>query len=114
MARYVRMVDGKEVEMSPAEIAARQAEEAEALIVRPKDKPLNNWRFKAMIAYLDLDTAIRHALGGIEDPLQRAIAISRYENSAVYHRDDPLLKQMQDAMKLDDATVDAAWLQIAE
>lgn len=81
---------------------------------RAVDRPLNNWRFKAMIAYLDLDTAIRHALGGIEDPLQRAIATSRYENSAVYHRDDPLLKQMQAALKLDDATVDAAWLQIAE
>lgn len=89
-------------------------EDYELTPITPADKPLNNWRFKAMVAYLDLDTAIRHALGGIEDPLQRAIATSRYENSAVYHRDDPLLKQMQAALKLDDATVDDAWLRIAE
>lgn len=80
----------------------------------PADKPLNNWRFKAMIGYLGLDETIRAALGGIEDPLQRAIATSRYENSALYRRDDPLLVQMQAALGLDDATVDAAWLQIAE
>lgn len=75
---------------------------------------LNNWRFKAMIAYLGLDDAIRDALASIPGALERAIATSRYENSAVYHRNDPLLVQMQAAFGLDDATVDAAWLQIAE
>ena len=75
---------------------------------------LNNWRFKAMVAYLGLDETIRAALAAIPDDFQRAIATSRYENSAVYRRDDPMLVQMQAALGLDDATVDAAWLQIAE
>ena len=103
------MAIGKRIDIKTGEVTEFEFEQVPAPI-----PTLNNWRFKAMVAYLDLDTAIRQALGGIEDPLQRAIAISRYENSAVYHRDDPLLKQMQAAMKLDDATVDEAWLRIAE
>ena len=115
MARYVRQVDGKEIPLTAEEIEARQAEEAlAALPPTPADKPLNNWRFKAMVAYLGLDAPIRQALGSIPDDLQRAIAISRYENSALYHRDDALLRQMQAALGLDDETVDAAWMQIAE
>lgn len=91
-----------------------RVEHYELVPVTPADRPLNNWRFKAMVAYLGLDAPIRQALGNIPDDLQRAIAVSRYENSAVYHRDDALLRQMQAALKLDDATIDTAWLQIAE
>lgn len=89
-------------------------EDYEIAPTTPSDKPLNNWRFKAMVAYLGLDASIRQALDSIPDALQRAIATSRYENSAIYHRNDPLLKQMQAALGLKDADIDAAWLQIAE
>jgi len=103
------MAIGKRINAETGEITEFEFEQEIAPL-----PTLNNWRFKAMVAYLGLDDAIRAALASIPDDLQRAIATSRYENSAVYHRNDPLLVQMQAAFGLDDATVDAAWLQIAE
>ena len=103
------MAIGKRIDATTGEITEFEFEQVQAPM-----PTLNNWRFKAMVAYLGLDETIRAGLAAIPDPLQRAIATSRYENSAVYHRNDPMLLQMQAALGLDDATVDSAWLQIAE
>ena len=76
------------------------------------DAPLEAWEFHAMIAYLGKDAAIRTAIDGISDTLERAIALKRYEASRLYHRDDALLARLAGAIGMPDSEIDSAWAQI--
>lgn len=76
----------------------------------PTDYPLLPWQFKAMVIYLGKDTAIRTAIGQISDDLERAAALSRYENASAYVFDDPLLQQMRQAVGMSEEDLSAAWM----
>lgn len=78
----------------------------------PADTPLQPFEFHAMVAYLGRDTDIRTAIAAITDPLQRAVALTRYERATAYHRDDPLLAQIAATIGMTDAEIDSAWTQI--
>lgn len=83
------------------------------------DYRLRTWQFKAMIEVLgdqlgtNLDAAIRTAISGITDPVQRSIAKALYESSDYYERNAPVLAQIAPALGLTDEQIDAAWLTIA-
>lgn len=76
----------------------------------PADYPLRPWQFKAMVLYLNKDTAIRAAIENITDPLQRAVALSRYENATAYNYDDPFLHQMRVAVSMSEQELTDAWM----
>lgn len=76
----------------------------------PADYPLLPWQFKAMVIYLNQDTAIRAAIEAMADPLQKAVARSRYENSSLYRYDDAFLQAMRVAVGMSEEDLTDAWL----
>lgn len=78
----------------------------------PVDYPLEPFEFHAMVAVLGRDAQIRGAIAGIADRVERTVALARYEQSRLYHRDDALLMQVALAIDMADAEIDAAWMQI--
>lgn len=76
----------------------------------PADYPLLPWQFKAMVMYLGKDTDIRAAINMIPDDLQRATAMSRYENASSYVYGDPLMQSMRAAVGLSGQELSDAWM----
>jgi hypothetical protein len=76
----------------------------------PSDFPLLPWQFKAMVMYLDKDAEIQAAIGQIPDDMQRAAAMSRYQNATYYHFGDPLLQSIRVALDMNIETLTEAWL----
>uniref|UniRef100_UPI002622D301 hypothetical protein n=1 Tax=uncultured Maritalea sp. TaxID=757249 RepID=UPI002622D301 len=61
----------------------------------PADSPLEPWQFKALVIFLGKDAKIRAAIAQIPDAMQRAAALSRYDNSPQYRYSDPLVQQIR-------------------
>jgi hypothetical protein len=76
----------------------------------PSDYPLLPWQFKAMVTYLDKDAQIRAAINAMPDALQKAVALSRYENATRYNYGDPFLQSMRVAIGMSEADLSAAWM----
>ena len=76
----------------------------------PNDYPLLPWQFKAMVTYLGKDAEIRAAIGNISGDLQRAAALSRYENATSYRHNDQFLQSMRVAIGMSEADLSAAWM----
>jgi hypothetical protein len=76
----------------------------------PADYPLAPWQFKAMVTYLGKDAEIRTAINAISDALQKAVALSRYENATSYNYSDPFLQSMRAAIGMSEADLSAAWM----
>jgi hypothetical protein len=77
----------------------------------PNDYPLLPWQFKALVVYLGKDVAIRTEINKITDDLQRAKAMSRYENATNYVYNDPLMQSMREAVGLSEQELTTAWMQ---
>lgn len=76
----------------------------------PAKFPLLPWQFKAMVAYLDKDSDIRTAINAISNPLQKAVALSRYENATSYNYGDTFLQNMRGAIGMSETDLSAAWM----
>lgn len=76
----------------------------------PTKFPLLPWQFKAMVAYLGKDAAIRAAINSMSDALQNAVAMSRYENATYYNYEDPFLQSMRVAISMSEEDLSAAWM----
>jgi hypothetical protein len=76
----------------------------------PNDYPLLPWQFKAMVTYLDKDDEIRAAIAAIPDALQKAVALSRYENATSYRHNDAFLQSMRVAIGMSEQTLADAWM----
>lgn len=76
----------------------------------PNDYPLLPWQFKAMVTYLGKDAEIRTAIDAISDALQKAVALSRYENATSYRHDDAFLQSMRVATGMTEQTLADAWM----
>jgi hypothetical protein len=77
----------------------------------PKDYPLTRVQFMAMLDIAGLRATAEAQIDAIEDPVQRAIARSRYENSQVFNRNDPLLVQLVASAGLTAQQIDGYWMQ---
>ena len=63
-----------------------------------------------MVTYLGKDAEIRAAIGNISGDLQRAAALSRYENATSYRHNDQFLQSMRVAIGMSEADLSAAWM----
>lgn len=81
--------------------------------VDPNDYPLKRWEFKAMVDFLGVAEKIVVAISAIPDPLARAKAMARYQESDLYRRDDPMFDQLAPLVGLTPSQIDAAWMLIA-
>lgn len=77
----------------------------------PKDYPLTRVQFMAMLDIAGLLTTAETQIDAISDPVQRAIARSRFENVQTFNRDDPLLVQLAASAGLTSEQVDQYWMQ---
>lgn len=92
------------------EIAAYVEPEPPAPSTDPADYPLLPWQFKALIIYLDKDAEVRAFIGQIEHPLERAAALSRYENASMYEWADPLMQAARAGIGMSEEDLSAAWM----
>lgn len=77
----------------------------------PADYPLQRYQFDAMLDIAGLKPLITPAIASITDPVQRAVAQAKYDDTQVFNRTDPLLNQLAAAAGLTSAQVDAYWMQ---
>ena len=77
----------------------------------PKDYPLTRVQFMAMLDIAGLLTTAETQIDAISDPVQQAIARSRFENVQTFNRDDPLLVQLAASAGLTSEQVDQYWMQ---
>lgn len=98
--------DGSIVEVDADSVFAPLPEPS----TNPDDYPLSPAQFKALVAYLDKDAAIRAAIAQIPDAMQRAWSLSRYENAASYNHGDPFLQSMRVAISMSADDLAAAWM----
>lgn len=104
-----QVIDGVRITITQAEYDALFTPPAPPS-TDPADYPLAPWQFKAMVTYLGKDADIRNAINAISDPLQKAVALSRYENATSYRHNDPFLQSMRVAIGMSEADLSAAWM----
>jgi hypothetical protein len=104
-----QLIDGVRVEITQAEYDALFPP-APPPSTDPNDYPLAPWQFKAMVTYLDKDAEIRAAIAAIPDALQKAVALSRYENATNYRHNDAFLQSMRVAIGMSEQTLADAWM----
>ena len=79
----------------------------------PADYPLNRLQFEAMalalgIGFAQIEQAIDQT--GMTD-FEKGVAKSRLKNATTYNRGHPLIAMLAPAFGIDDAAIDAAWMQ---
>jgi hypothetical protein len=104
-----QVIDGVRVEITQAEYDALFPPPPPPS-TNPADYPLLPWQFKAMVTYLGKDSEIRTAINAISDALQKAVALSRYENATSYNYADPFLQSMRVAIGMSEEDLLAAWM----
>jgi DNA-directed RNA polymerase specialized sigma24 family protein len=104
-----QLIDGVRVEITQAEYDALFPPPPPPS-ADPDDYPLLPWQFKAMVTYLDKDAEIRAAIATIPDALQKAVALSRYENATSYRHNDAFLQSMRVAIGMTEQTLSDAWM----
>ena len=122
LSLLTKKVNGKTVQLSRDESNkvyagwAKATVEAAAAKLDPKNFPLTNIQFHAMVDFLEMDGPVRAVLDAMPKGIQRSMAIKRYENSTSYDRNDPLVAAIaaSDVVALSDADLDAAWMEAKE
>lgn len=82
----------------------------------PEDYPLNRIQFMAMLKMSGKEADVLAALAAMPDSSQdeivaKAVAQSKFENSAEFNRDDPLFAALGSAVGLSDDDIDTLWMQ---
>lgn len=106
MTKVNIMRDGEIIEVDASSVFTPPAPPS----TNPDDYPLSPAQFKALVSYLDKDTAIRAAIAQTADALQRAWLLSRYENAESYNHGDPFLQSMRAAVGMSADDLAAAWM----
>jgi hypothetical protein len=83
----------------------------EPIPVDPLTQPISRVQFKAVLRIAGLYDAVAQAIEAIPDPIQRAVAQTKFEESNSYDRDDPLFTMLAPAIGVTDEQIDALWTQ---
>jgi hypothetical protein len=85
----------------------------------PADYPLEPFQFYAMLEIIgsqsdparDLEAEILAAIDAIPDLNTKAVARAKLKHTSLFHRDNPLFAQIAPTLGMNDAEIDAAWMQ---
>lgn len=83
----------------------------EPVPVDPLTQPISRLQFKAVLRIAGLYDAVAQAIASIPDPVQKAVAQAKFEDSDSYDRDDPLFAMLAPTIGVTDEQIDALWLQ---
>lgn len=86
----------------------------EPIPVDPLTRPISRVQFKAVLRIAGLYDSVAQAIEAIPDPVQKAVARAKFEDSDSYDRDDPLFVMLAPAIGVTDEQIDALWLQAQE
>lgn len=83
----------------------------EPVPVDPLTIPLTRVQFKAMLRIAGKYDAVLAAIDAIPDPMSKAVALTRFEETDVYHRSNPLFAMLAPAIGMSDEQINALWVQ---
>lgn len=90
------------------------APKQEPVPVDPLTLPISRVQFKAVLRIAGLYDAVVAAIDAIDDPATKAVALTKFEDSDRYDRDDPLFAMLAPAIGVTDEQIDALWVQAQE
>ena len=105
-----KLVDGVLVDLTPKEVAERNADVGVAL---PPPDEVSNFQGRTLLRMVGLFDAAQGAIQAIEDPLQRAIAQDAFERGA-FSRTSALMASIMATLGKTDAERDELFRQAAE
>lgn len=79
--------------------------------VDPLTLPISRVQFKAILRIAGLYDAVVAAIEALPDPVQKAVALSKFEETDFYDRDDPLFAMLAPAIGVTDEQINALWVQ---
>jgi len=110
--RHPRDIESKWTKTQLAKIGLEKVPAHEpAPPIDPLTQPVTRVQFKAVLRIAGLYDAVVTAINSIEDPTAKAVAITKFEDSDSYDRDDPLFVMIAPAIGVTDEEIDALWVQ---
>lgn len=105
----IKYLNGHAVEMTPEEVAAWEAEQANYEPPSPY-RPLKPYQFWGAVRATDHEQDLKDWVATIEDPMQRGIASAMMEFSLEFRRDHPLMEAARVALGMSEQELNDLWL----
>ena len=81
-----------------------------AVQVDPLTLPISRVQFKAVLRIAGLYDTVVAAIDGIADPATQAVALTKFQDSDRYDRDDALFTMLAPAIGVTPEQIDALWI----
>jgi len=104
-----KLINGELIDMDPDEAAALQAEWA-APPSTPPLSPITRRQLRLTLLAHEMLDLVEPAIAALPQP-QRSEATIEWQDASEYRRDHALIAQIGAALALDEAQIDAMWLE---